>query len=346
MRRAGVGSTPMCYNFANKVTIMEPQVQEPAVEKHPVHQVTPVSKYLAMALFIILPFVGGWIGYTYAPEKVVEVEIERQAAPVVVQSESVIATSTESVLIEDENQSKYDRLCSEDNKGECEQSNPDFYLRSESMSGDEWSYTLRTSDKGKIIYAYNTEKKEYEPLVSLDAVSSDLLPLSIVKLFEYFEKIPVEKYIHLTSSYHEGLQYAPLLRVAVGANEPIVEDTGFMTPNHPGFALNPSMGKIVVFPKDKKHQMYLYDVKTGNSKLIHEINPETYTYFNETGYGEPAYRVKWQDNDTVILWALSLEKNKLSSDSSFVLYEDQVVDELRKSDDLIEAVINTSGLLD
>jgi len=35
---------------------------------------TPLSKYLAMALFIILPFLGGWIGYTYSPEKVVEVE--------------------------------------------------------------------------------------------------------------------------------------------------------------------------------------------------------------------------------------------------------------------------------
>src|SRR6056297_3290015 len=37
-------------------------------------KVTPLSKYLAMALFIILPFVGGYIGYTFAPEKVVEVE--------------------------------------------------------------------------------------------------------------------------------------------------------------------------------------------------------------------------------------------------------------------------------
>lgn len=36
--------------------------------------VTPLSKYLAMALFIALPFVGGWVGYTFAPEKVVEVE--------------------------------------------------------------------------------------------------------------------------------------------------------------------------------------------------------------------------------------------------------------------------------
>jgi len=38
------------------------------------HQVTPLSKYLALALFIILPFIGGYIGYTFAPEKVVEVE--------------------------------------------------------------------------------------------------------------------------------------------------------------------------------------------------------------------------------------------------------------------------------
>lgn len=38
------------------------------------HTVTPLSKYLAMALFIILPFLGGWVGYTYSPEKVVGVE--------------------------------------------------------------------------------------------------------------------------------------------------------------------------------------------------------------------------------------------------------------------------------
>lgn len=41
---------------------------------HSVNQVTPVSKYLAMALFIILPFLGGLVGYSLAPEKVVEVE--------------------------------------------------------------------------------------------------------------------------------------------------------------------------------------------------------------------------------------------------------------------------------
>lgn len=43
-------------------------------ERHPVFQVTKLSKYLAMILFIMMPFVGGYIGYAYAPEKVIEVE--------------------------------------------------------------------------------------------------------------------------------------------------------------------------------------------------------------------------------------------------------------------------------
>lgn len=38
------------------------------------NNVTPLSKYLAMILFIAMPFVGGWIGYQSAPEKVVEVD--------------------------------------------------------------------------------------------------------------------------------------------------------------------------------------------------------------------------------------------------------------------------------
>ena len=50
------------------------ETQQVEVQKSPLNCVTPLSKYLAMALFIAMPFIGGWIGYTYAPEKVVEVE--------------------------------------------------------------------------------------------------------------------------------------------------------------------------------------------------------------------------------------------------------------------------------
>ncbi len=38
------------------------------------NKVVTSLKYLAMTLFILMPFIGGWIGYKYAPEKVVEVE--------------------------------------------------------------------------------------------------------------------------------------------------------------------------------------------------------------------------------------------------------------------------------
>lgn len=38
------------------------------------NRVTPLSKILAMALFIALPFIGGFVGYRLAPEKIVEVE--------------------------------------------------------------------------------------------------------------------------------------------------------------------------------------------------------------------------------------------------------------------------------
>ena len=39
-----------------------------------IHKVTPLSKYLAMILFVTLPFIGGWVGYTFTPEKVIEIE--------------------------------------------------------------------------------------------------------------------------------------------------------------------------------------------------------------------------------------------------------------------------------
>lgn len=54
---------------------------------NPLHQVTPLSKYLALALFVGLPFLSGWIGYSHAPVKIVEVvrsvPVATSSAPVV-----------------------------------------------------------------------------------------------------------------------------------------------------------------------------------------------------------------------------------------------------------------------
>lgn len=56
-------------NLEEQEIVVEPNEQESSL-----HRVTPFSKYLAMLLFILMPFIGGWIGYQYAPEKVIEVE--------------------------------------------------------------------------------------------------------------------------------------------------------------------------------------------------------------------------------------------------------------------------------
>lgn len=56
--------------------------------------VTPFSKYFALVLFVILPFLGGYIGYTYAPEKIVEVEkivVRKNANPADIQKGRVPA---------------------------------------------------------------------------------------------------------------------------------------------------------------------------------------------------------------------------------------------------------------
>jgi hypothetical protein len=55
---------------------MQPEINPVEINQiKPVHEVTNLSKYFAMTLFIILPFIGGWIGYNYAPPKILVNEI-------------------------------------------------------------------------------------------------------------------------------------------------------------------------------------------------------------------------------------------------------------------------------
>lgn len=47
----------------------------PEPKQSALNTVTPLSKYLAMGLFVLMPFIGGYVGYRMAPEKVVEIEV-------------------------------------------------------------------------------------------------------------------------------------------------------------------------------------------------------------------------------------------------------------------------------
>ncbi len=50
------------------------QTEATTPEVHQLTKVTPLSKYFALAVMIVLPFIGGVVGYALAPETVVEVE--------------------------------------------------------------------------------------------------------------------------------------------------------------------------------------------------------------------------------------------------------------------------------
>lgn len=65
-------------------------------------RVTPLSKYLAIVLFVALPFIGGYIGYQFAPEKVVEVEKvpAREIDAFDVQNESALPKKENSTVSE------------------------------------------------------------------------------------------------------------------------------------------------------------------------------------------------------------------------------------------------------
>lgn len=52
----------------------EQKVVESGNSGNDLHKVTPLSKYLALALFIILPFVGGYVAYQYVPPQIIETE--------------------------------------------------------------------------------------------------------------------------------------------------------------------------------------------------------------------------------------------------------------------------------
>ncbi len=52
--------------------------------------VTPLSRTLALVLFVALPFVGFWLGYRFAPEKVVEIEKLTEKTDVVQNEENIV----------------------------------------------------------------------------------------------------------------------------------------------------------------------------------------------------------------------------------------------------------------
>ena len=68
---------------------------------HQLTTVTPLSKYLAGILFILMPFIGGYVGYNLAQGKVLEVEkvvMVEKPIPVTTISQSGLSIATTTIL--------------------------------------------------------------------------------------------------------------------------------------------------------------------------------------------------------------------------------------------------------
>ncbi|MBC8464842.1 MAG: hypothetical protein H8D63_00500 [Parcubacteria group bacterium] len=249
-------------------------------------------------------------------------------------------------IIEDEGKASqmisYVTLCAEDSDQIYTEKGADFILRSQSDNIVSSEYDIvRKDDSGKVLCKYD-DSGRYEPvLLSWKELDNEQLPL--LKLYNEF---PAQEYAYLTTSYYEGLSYAPLWRVGVNVTNPVIEKTGFMIPNRPDFAVNESKDMIILFLEEKRNQLYLFDVRTGENEMIHEIDSSQYTYFSRGVYGDAEFRVEWIDNETCIIRAVSLEKHELFEDIlSIGVDKESVYDELRKTGDLIEVVIDTKDFL-
>lgn len=145
---------------------MEPQNNDQVTiedSKNALHKVTPLSKYLAMIIFIASPFIGGWIGYQYAPEKVVEVE-----RVVEISSDSAIGELEENVSIRKGN-SETDYSADDYKKYE-------YYMQQTGLEYDIATNTIRVRDRNNLLYVHEGIQTIDKVMVNENDIDVTILP--------------------------------------------------------------------------------------------------------------------------------------------------------------------------
>ncbi|MEZ4104466.1 MAG: hypothetical protein R3B60_04245 [Candidatus Paceibacterota bacterium] len=189
----------------------------------------------------------------------------------------------------------------------------------------------------------NSVSGKYELLKTLDTSDYDLFNFSSIKLLA---SSSTKERIYLTSSPYEGQGYASLVVFDRTTEENVLTDTGFVMQSYPRKTLSSDNRYIVVFPKNNKYELFIYDLVLGKAVKIHEIDPNNFTYFYKDGYGDAEIRVNWINDTTVEIFAVSLNKLEQSKSNAIVEEEGTYLsyDNLRQTGDLIEAVVNVNEL--
>jgi hypothetical protein len=159
------------------------------------NKVTPLSKYIAMVLFVAMPFVGGYVGYRYAPDKIVEVE-----KTVIEKVEKEVSDSAD---VEDdfihmagnyykstENISREPKIFYKNAYWDNESSNQNVVYREivgadiETFQVDEFSSEYAT-DKSNVYYFWRTpfEASSNDGVKIIEGADPDTFEAKIVRLF-------------------------------------------------------------------------------------------------------------------------------------------------------------------
>ena len=224
--------------------------------------VTPLSKYLAMVLFVLMPFIGGWFGYTYAPEKLIEVE------------KIVYPTNSEPVI----------------EKSNVSHSEGSYWLKSFSCKEAKYSETCYGLWKAVLDENNNVDVEMIEQ--NITTAFLDKNPDSTSEIIEFYFPKYRNKIYFLTQTYSSK---------AVHIIEYDTLDKGFTTLNSIDYAggEKPSLSKEH-YVKINASGDEIFIFETGKSDSISiKLNPGETFWGNKCGYGGYTPNLRWEYNEVL-----------------------------------------------
>jgi len=303
----------------------------------PLYKVTPLSKYLAMILFIALPFIGGWIGYEYATEKVIEVErvISENLDSEVL--DIVYPLETERVTHKDGRNAPDGRMLSDEDMYEAtglpyittfSKEYPLYVL------GGAYSSTVT-------IYKYDEITQKYQPLIE------NILDVAQKNDIEIYNKGGLVLWgwskdlrylgIHLTG--YEGIfpslvYYIDIQNLSKGL---ISGSSDFLSSSVKTF-ISPDRSKILGMNNsseiviDTKNNLSIFDLNTQTTKIIYSHSEEESTFQTPEFYDGSSYaNAKWLDENTVEI--------KISTNDNYEMYYNDPNEGRGKFEEGLETII-------
>lgn len=326
--RSDIGSllTPMrimnWYTFGME-NLEQEELEVADTRPSPLHTVTPLSKYLAMALFVTLPFIGGWIGYTYTPEKIIYIEkITYQEIPTTTKSkDSTWALPDQEIL---EQQQKQREAQIKDDKRRQElyfndspfiQDMPDEelfnkfgyeYIITKHFNSFKSGSPLRVSYSEIPLYKYDQNTSTYK-LVHDNILELNNAPevgdLSLYILTQSNSK----NILYFSTNFYEGGRTDPLLTLDPNNLNLGFSHTNVVFSSHTDEAISPDQNWLVGLKADNPLELVVFDLERNTYNSALTLNtPETFLPTDEYYcFGECVMNAKWINNTEFSIKILS-----------------------------------------